>query len=297
MDKREWRHLLPEDLNVGKGYYVSVGQVLSSGSVHPLLSYRWRQAGLEGYGSDGLLNPTKELVTEVRYQIGSFLFTQFANNAVKVLGRHFELPAYSQTSHGLCLGSENGEFEAGALYPVSKLVKATNVVWSFEIVENYQAILRGSGVAPAIAFQSAFNMMGDAFKGGKWWKTNSTLGLILTGSPLSEPLSKMKRIAKNFTGEEVEEFTVTKTTKNDWESFLQSESVEEVPSPKIEIVKQKESVLDYKIASYEDYLDEDDLLEEEEEENKRESLSEPLVEPQTGNVDINKDVKKMSLFG
>ncbi len=54
-----------------------------------------------------IVNPSKELISQIRYELAKFYHDTYYENSIHLLGRHFEIPAFLQTSHGVCLYSEN----------------------------------------------------------------------------------------------------------------------------------------------------------------------------------------------
>lgn len=41
-----------------------------------------------------VINPSKELITQIRYELAKFYHDTYYENSIHLLGRHFEIPAF-----------------------------------------------------------------------------------------------------------------------------------------------------------------------------------------------------------
>lgn len=181
------------EIFVKNGSYVTVGQRISEGNLHPLESFifhKIKTQSNEEYidfkinSRKAIINPSKELISQIRYELSKFYHDTYYENSIHLLGRHFEIPAFLQTSHGVCLFSRNPEFIEGRFYSVGELVNAQGIDFAITIQNAVDVITRNSGVITAACYQNAYAAIGGATLKGDYFKERGPLSAILTGSSI-----------------------------------------------------------------------------------------------------------------
>lgn len=182
-----------DKLLVRNGSYVTVGQPLTTGMLHPINSFAFTAlTTADGFTypieklrkKSSIINPSAELVAKIRYEIAAFYNFVYSESRIKILGRHFEIAAYMQTSHGVVLRSNNPDFKVGRQYPVGALVNS-GVDFCLSFQNASKAIARNAGPILASCYQDSYNVISAAVWSGKS-RERSPLSAILTGSPATQ---------------------------------------------------------------------------------------------------------------
>lgn len=181
------------DLFVRDGSYVMVGQRISEGNLHPLESFIFHMIKTKSNreytdfrmnSRKAIINPSKELIGQIRYELAKFYHDTYYKNSIHLLGRHFEIPAFLQTSHGICLYSENPDYIEGRFYSVGELVNAEGIDFAITIQNAIDVITRNSGVIAAACYQNAYAVIGGTTLKGDYFRERGPLSAILTGSSI-----------------------------------------------------------------------------------------------------------------
>ena len=181
------------ELFVKNGSYVTIGQRISEGNLHPLESFVFHKIKIKPdreytdfsiNSRKAVINPSKELITQIRYELAKFYHDTYYENSIHLLGRHFEIPAFLQTSHGVCLYSENPDYIEGRFYSVGELVNAQGIDFALTIQNAVDVITRNSGVIAAACYQNAYAVIGATTLKGDYFRERGPLSAILTGSSI-----------------------------------------------------------------------------------------------------------------
>lgn len=189
---------------VRSGNYVTIGQALTEGELHPIKSYCYSKYQFSNsktimektYLKEGILNPSKELLTRIRYDLAYFYGKVYENNSINILSRHLEYTAFAQTTHGICVESRNPEFIVGNAYHIGSLINAENIDFVISLQNAKSIIQRNSGILTAMCYQDVGATLGIRNLETTMHKEKGWLGSLLTGADLSKPYPTYKPLVK-----------------------------------------------------------------------------------------------------
>ena len=181
-----------QELMIKDGSYVTVGQALTRGVCHPLKSFVFDRVKtkngkthLKSKQKSLIVNPTAELVAKVRYELASIYDYIYSGSRINILGRHFEIAAFMQTSHGTVINSVNEDYKVGESYFIGDLLQADNVDFVLTISRAKTTIARNAGSIVASGYQDAYHVIATSAWSGAA-KERSPLSAVLTGSPITQ---------------------------------------------------------------------------------------------------------------